>query len=177
MKIPPFFCPHASSGANTRVFSVLHTSLTISHLHHPNNPYRPFRLSKEPLPHPQRASFAPSKSLFRTLKKPIPHPQRPSSAPPKNLSRASKPRPVSSKSLSHTPTPSLSHLLTPSSLSPHLPFSSFPLSNFFTMKMNVYAFSGAYPLNHDRLSCFFVVLLFFRQCHFPVLRNTRRVRS
>ena len=166
MKIPPFFCPHASSGANTRVFSVLHTSLTISHLHHPNNPYRPFRLAKEPLhilkeplSHPQRAHPIPSKTLFRTTKKPFPNPQAPSRV-------LKKPFPHS-----HPLTFSPSHpLLT---LSPS-PLSHFQLSNFFTMKMNVYAFSGACLLCDDRLSCFFVVLLFFRQCHFPVLRNTRR---
>ena len=152
MKIPPFFCPHASSGANTRVFSVLHTSLTISHLHHPNNPYRPFRLSKEPLSHPQKASFTPPKSLFHTPKEPIPSPQKASSEPPKNLSRASKPRPVSSKSPFRTPHPLIFSPSHPFSLSPHLPFSRFQLSNFFTMKMNVYAFSGAYPLGDDRLS-------------------------
>ena len=170
MKIPPFFCPHASSGANTRVFSVLHTSLTISHLHHPNNPYRPFRLSKEPLSHPQRASFTPPKSPFHTPKDPLPNHPKPFPAPP-------TPRPGRHKDVPPRPPPPPRHLLTPFSLSPHLPFSSFQLSNFFTMKMNVYAFSGANPLSDDRLSCFFVVLLFFRQCHFPVLRNTRRVRS
>ena len=28
-------------------------------------------------------------------------------------------------------------------------------------------------MNHDRLSCFFIVLCFLKQCHFPVLWNTR----
>ena len=149
MKIPPFFCPHASSGANTRVFSVLHTSLTISHLHHPNNPYRPFRLSKEPLSHPQKASFTSSKSLFHTPKKPLPHPQKAHSTPSKSLFHTTKkpfPNPQPSSRVlkkpfphSHPPTFSPSH---PFSLPPPLTLSRFPLSIFFTSGMNKYTFQA-----------------------------------
>ena len=75
----------SSSGANTRVFSVLYTLLTISNLHHSDNPYRPSRLAKEPLPHPQRASFTPPKSPSHPLKNPLPNHQKPFPEPPSPL--------------------------------------------------------------------------------------------